>query len=482
MKVYFYTLILLATTLAGYAQTAYKDFEVDSAARPVGGLPLLEKFIAVNRRLPYTAEVDRIKGVVILSGVVEPNGTVSEVKTLRSLRPDCDREAIRVLSGFNAWKPAIKDGQPVRQQFTYTIRFAPTVTQKSEPGAITTYYSKEGHQLSEEAQAVFKLVTPVDSLGLPNGNPILSRREGADWKKTFENKFEKKPVMHPNTDDPSQPDSIQYHLLSIKDAIFQTLNGTIYSLYPDGTLMARESYVDGKIGGESVYYFRNGLVKRVEERLQDGRTQEWSWYENGQLQQVSGRKPVPMKADESELFSQWDKKGNPLVTAGNGTAHFQSKHDQKWIRETGLIKDGRKEGIWYGRFEDGQVFYRESYRQGTCLSGTAFYGPDSVTYTEPWHNPEFKGGMQGLGNFLSSNIHYPEPASKANIEGKVFVSFVVCEDGSLCNYEILRSVHPIVDQEALRVVKASNGKWKPGSVRGRKVRVKYNLPVNFQLQ
>ncbi|MGV3559968.1 TonB family protein [Larkinella arboricola] len=482
MKHGLYTLLLLALGFSASAQTVYKDFEVDSAAGPIGGLPLLEKFITVNRRMPYTAEVDRTKGIVILSGVIEPNGTVSEIKTLRSLRPDCDREAIRLLGGFNAWKPALKAGQPVRQQFTYTIRFTPTVSQQSEPGALTIYYSKEGHQIGDEAQAVFKLMTPVDTLGLPNGNPVLSKRDGNKWHKTIEYRFEKKPFMHTNTDDPSLPDSIQCNILTIKDPVFKSLNGIIYSLYSDRTPMSRLNYVDGKEEGESIYYFNNGLVKRVEERLQDGKMQEWTWYPNGQLQQLLVRTDNAIKPEETEFIAQWDLNGNHLVKDGNGTAHLWSKHDNQWIQETGAIKDRHKEGMWSGRLKNGSLVYRESYQQGTCLSGVAYYGTDSVAYTNAWQNPEFKGGMKGLGNYLSMNIHYPPEAAKAQIEGKVFVSFVVCEDGSLCDYEVIRSVHPSVDQEALRVVKASNGKWTPGSVRGRKVRVKYNLPINFLLQ
>ncbi|MFD1142513.1 TonB family protein [Larkinella insperata] len=482
MKHVLCVLFLLITAFSASAQTIYKDYEVDSAARPVGGLPLLEKFIAANRRMPYAAEVERTKGIVIVSAVVEPNGTVSEVKTIRSLRPDCDREAVRVVGAFHAWKPALKDGQPVRQSFTYPIRFAPTLNQQSEPGAITTYFSKEGNQIGEEAQAAFKLTTPVDTAGLPNGNPVLSKREGSKWQRAVENKFEKKPFVHSNTDDPSLQDSLQGYQLVIKDPIFQSWNGVIYSLYPDGTLMARQHFVDGKEVGESVYYYKNGLVKRLEERLQEGKTQEWAWYPNGQMQQILVRTTTVAKPEEMELLAQWDAKGNPLVKNGNGTARFRSKHNHQWVTETGTIKEGRKEGIWYGRLDNGSLSYRETYQQGECSSGVAYYDTDSVTYKNAWQNPEFKGGMQGLGNFLSTNIHYPEEAARANIEGKVFVSFVVCEDGSLCDYEVLRSVHPVVDREALRVVKASNGKWKPGSIRGRKVRVKYNLPLNFQLQ
>ncbi|WP_421828300.1 TonB family protein [Larkinella sp.] len=480
MKYCFYVLFLLVSSLAVRAQTAYKDFEVDSAARPIGGIALLEKFIEVNRRMPYSAEVSRIKGIVILSGVIEPNGTVSEIKTLRSLRPDCDREAMRVLSLFKAWKPALKGGQPVRQQFTYPVRFAPSLA-KSEPGARTAYYTNDGEQTGDESQALFRLVTPVDTMGIPNGNPVFSKREGAKWQQALENTFERKPYTVTNEDDPALPDSITGYRLVIKDILLQ-LDGTIYSFYPDGTLLAREQYATGQRVGESVHYYPNGMVKRVTEYPAKDQTREWVWYPNGMLRQVSERKIVAMTGEDNQLLSQWDAAGNQVVQNGNGKASFVSRQDDRWITETGAVKETRKEGTWQGQYADGKPAYRESYQGGKCISGVAYYGQDSVAYQEPLQHPEFDGGLSGLSRFLSTNLHYPEYAARANIQGKVFVSFVVCEDGSLCDYDILKSVHSTVDKEALRVVKASNGKWKPGSIRGRRVRVKYNLPLNFALQ
>ncbi|GAB3324024.1 hypothetical protein GCM10027299_20870 [Larkinella ripae] len=480
MKGYVSAFVILFSTFAAHAQTLYKEFEVDSAARPLGGLPLLEKFIDVNRRMPYAAQISRTKGAVILSAVVEPNGTISDVQVLRKLHPDCDREAVRVLSHFNAWKPALKGGMPVRQQLTYTVRFAPGAI-KSEPGAFTAFYSKEGAPIADETQALFKLVTPVDTMGLPNGDPTVYELAGEKWRKTIQYYFEKKPYAHSNDDDPALPDSIQATRLLIKDVFLQP-EGIIYSLYPNGTVLSREQYSDGRKVGESVYYYRNGLVKRIEETLQDGKIQEWSWFPNGQLQQVLMRKMVPMEGEDSELFSQWDSTGKPLIQNGNGMARFVSRQDHKWITETGLVKERRKEGSWKGQYPDGKPAYRESYQNGKCVSGVAYYGQDSVAYINPEQQAEFKGGLKGLGSFLSANLRYPAEVAKANVEGKVFVSFVVSEDGSLCDYEVIRSVHPTVDKEALRVVKASSGKWKPGAIRGRNVRVKYNLPINFHLQ
>jgi TonB family protein len=76
---------------------------------------------------------------------------------------------------------------------------------------------------------------------------------------------------------------------------------------------------------------------------------------------------------------------------------------------------------------------------------------------------------------------YPEQASRAKVKGKVMLAFTVCEDGSLCDYVVEKGVAPSLDNEALRVVKKMSGKWQPGKLRGRNVRVRYRLPVNFDM-
>ncbi|WP_128548458.1 energy transducer TonB [Larkinella soli] len=102
-------------------------------------------------------------------------------------------------------------------------------------------------------------------------------------------------------------------------------------------------------------------------------------------------------------------------------------------------------------------------------------------FTVVEQNPEFPGGMSALGQYLSKNIRYPAAASRANVSGRVFVSFVVNTDGSIQDVQVLKGLGFGTDEEAIRVVR-SMPKWKPGKQSGRPVRVKYNLPINFQLE
>ncbi|MBO4803072.1 MAG: energy transducer TonB [Muribaculaceae bacterium] len=104
-----------------------------------------------------------------------------------------------------------------------------------------------------------------------------------------------------------------------------------------------------------------------------------------------------------------------------------------------------------------------------------------VIYTEPDQMPQFPGGLDGLMEYLSSNIIYPPVAAEKNIQGKVLVQFVVEKDGSVGEIKILRSVDINLDYEAIRLCKGMP-KLEPGMMDGKPVRVWYTLPINFKLE
>ncbi len=94
--------------------------------------------------------------------------------------------------------------------------------------------------------------------------------------------------------------------------------------------------------------------------------------------------------------------------------------------------------------------------------------------------PEFPGGITKFYKYLSGSIKYPKMALENNVQGKVFLSFVVEKDGSLSDIQITRGLGMGTDEEAMRVIKESP-KWNPGIQNGLAVRVKYNINVNFTL-
>jgi TonB family protein len=105
---------------------------------------------------------------------------------------------------------------------------------------------------------------------------------------------------------------------------------------------------------------------------------------------------------------------------------------------------------------------------------------DTSTFFIVEKMPEFPGGEQALRIFIATNIKYPVLAQEKGIQGMVFVSFVVDENGYPVDLKVARGVHPLLDEEALRVVSLLP-KWTPAMQRGKPVRVSYTVPVNFVL-
>ena len=108
-------------------------------------------------------------------------------------------------------------------------------------------------------------------------------------------------------------------------------------------------------------------------------------------------------------------------------------------------------------------------------------GDEEFDETIPFLNPELMPKFNGdLNKWLRKNLNYPERARESGVQGKIFIEFIVEKDGSITAAKVLRSVHPDLDREALRVVN-SMPKWKPGMQRDKTVRVKFTIPITFRI-
>lgn len=94
--------------------------------------------------------------------------------------------------------------------------------------------------------------------------------------------------------------------------------------------------------------------------------------------------------------------------------------------------------------------------------------------------PAYEGGIEKFYQFIGSNMKYPEQARKMGIQGKVYVRFVINEDGSISNVEAVKGIGAGCDAAAMKIVASSN-KWKPGKVDGKKVRTRLMVPIIFKL-
>ena len=120
---------------------------------------------------------------------------------------------------------------------------------------------------------------------------------------------------------------------------------------------------------------------------------------------------------------------------------------------------------------------KEEVREAQTVKKPA---PDNKVYEVCEQMPSYVGGRPALMRYLIENVRYPKAAVEAKQQGRVVVQFVVEKDGAVSSVKLLRSVTPLLDAEAIRVVKAMP-KWNPGKKDGKLVRVRYALPVSFRL-
>lgn len=114
-------------------------------------------------------------------------------------------------------------------------------------------------------------------------------------------------------------------------------------------------------------------------------------------------------------------------------------------------------------------------------SRVAVDSTDKEVFTFVEQMPEFPGGVNALLTYLRTNIEYPDSARVKNIQGKVFLRFVIDEEGNVTKPEVARRLHPLLDAEAIRVVQQMP-KWSPGKQNGKPVSVYFTLPIFFTLE
>lgn len=106
---------------------------------------------------------------------------------------------------------------------------------------------------------------------------------------------------------------------------------------------------------------------------------------------------------------------------------------------------------------------------------------EDIIYNEPDNMPKFPGDEPALLEYISKNTIYPPSALKQGIQGRVIVRFIVNKIGKVEKVEVIRSLNPACDREAIRVVK-SFPKWIPAKLNGENVSVFYVIPINFKIK
>jgi periplasmic protein TonB len=176
---------------------------------------------------------------------------------------------------------------------------------------------------------------------------------------------------------------------------------------------------------------------------------------------------------EETPYSNYKKR----IVHGN----LKSWHENGQIKNDFHYQDDLLHGTVNSYYENGSPRRLTRYEKGVKVEGDCFNEKGKkVKYYEPTTEAIYKGGVEELIKYLSANLQYPIDCIEMNIQGRVFLSFVVEKDGSISNIKVIKSAFKSLDEEAVRVVSKMK-KWTPGTIDGQAVRTRCRLPVNFTL-
>ncbi len=203
-----------------------------------------------------------------------------------------------------------------------------------------------------------------------------------------------------------------------------------------------------------------------------------------------------------------DANGNPvanyLVNLANGNRRVgfctsnekgEFSFDKVSLTDRLVILDSKEESVFqYKPFQAGglnpndkleyygnTVKYQITIDKSKAVSTSREVNDSDEVFTSVEQVPEFEGGNTNALKYIAKNIRYPKEAQRKNIQGKVFIKFIVEKDGSVSNPTILKGIGEGCDDEAKKVIE-SMPKWKPGKQNGQPVRVWFTIPISFTLE
>ncbi|MDF7811690.1 energy transducer TonB [Hymenobacter sp. YC55] len=221
------------------------------------------------------------------------------------------------------------------------------------------------------------------------------------------------------------------------------------------------AYFKAQPGSHSDVDFGNGLKSRTDTvRGTNGAAAIIRYYASGQKQEE-----IPyLLSRKNELH-------------GTQTRWFENGR----VQATEQYANNQRHGQLLTYYPNGTLRRREEYQQGKQVKAECFAADGKpVPYFDYLQFPEYPGGLLKLLGAIQSNTKYPDEALRNEEEGKVLVDFVVSSRGVVQDARIRKSVSPILDQEALRVVNSLRG-WKPARLDGELTNVLFTLPVTFTI-
>lgn len=198
---------------------------------------------------------------------------------------------------------------------------------------------------------------------------------------------------------------------------------------------------------------------------------------------------------QTTIITTYFDKGWGMIPSKENAAYYReafTRNDTTFVSDfyiagnlqmTGTFSDTTcesKNGLFtyyhYNGKKRSQTFYRNNEPEGE----TKLWNEDGTSRVWDEVMPQYPGGVEALYTFLGKKIKYPKAARSQKIQGKVLIQFTVDRDGSVINISVKKSIHELLDNEAIRVV-SKMPRWIPGKQDGKPIPVIYTIPVHFKL-
>lgn len=272
-------------------------------------------------------------------------------------------------------------------------------------------------------------------------------------------------------------DSADYYRLCADSSCSNGLVEEFYVL--KNQVKSKKTVKDDKLDGEFTKYYRNGNLK-CREVYKENKLQGVSenYHQNGK-KAFTKTLQYEVKETIEKITDAWDSTGTQTLKSGegkmisyfeNGKIEFEKSYKNYLLHEVSTIY-----------FDNGKIYSIDNYKKGEFIEGESWDKEGKhYTYKDVRDKPPtFKGGLEELRKFISENLKYPRKASKKNIEGTVYVGFVVNKLGKVEQVKVIKGV-PELNEEAMRVVSLMPD-WEAGIQAGQKVSVIFTMPLKFKL-
>jgi antitoxin component YwqK of YwqJK toxin-antitoxin module len=247
--------------------------------------------------------------------------------------------------------------------------------------------------------------------------------------------------------------------------------------YKSGKLKFISTTLDKDIiinDGQALSYYENGNKKYIVNYINKRKSgREFNWYENGNLKSEIDYFESKKGQIESKIINFWNPEKERIVIDGNGNYSDKSESNE----EAGILKNGEQEGLWTGKDFKRKSSFTEIYDNGKLISGVT---TDSLntkySYSIKHLHPSPKNGIESFYSYIGKSMRIPVEARK--VSGKIYMTFIVDEEGNLVDPKVLKGVGYGIDENAIQLIKEAK-KWNPGKNRGVPVRVLYKLPITI---